>query len=424
MGWGPPDWEFPRASSPDETTRGPGTQNGPVPTPSRPGRWLVGVAIVLLAVNLRPAVGSVGVVLDALRGDLGMSVTVAGLLTTLPVLCFAAAGIAAHSVIAKLGLHLTTVLVLVLAVVGVVARSLVDSPELFLLFSVVALSGCAIGNILLPPLAKRHFPDHIAGISAAYGAALMGGGAIASFVTVPLASALGDWRWGTAFWSVPALIALLLWLPYLRDSVHVDPVADARFKLHDVAHSRLAWAMALLFGVQSAQAYAQFGWLPAILVDAGLSDAYAGAMVGLLGSVGVPLTLSLPYLMRRVGDRAWLPWAFSTVTVLGWVGLMLWPAEAPWLWAVLLGLGGGAFTWTLTMIGRRTRTAGGTAALSSFVQGTGYAISAIGPFGTGLLHDLTHDWYASISLMITLSVFIAVFGSIVARPAYVEDTLS
>ncbi len=353
-----------------------------------------------------------------------MSVTVAGLLTTLPVLCFAAAGIAAHSVIAKLGLHVTTVLVLVLTVVGVAARSLVDSPELFLFFSVVALSGCAIGNILLPPLAKRHFPDHIAGISAAYGAALMGGGAIASFVTVPLASALGDWRWGTAFWAFLALVALLLWLPHLRDSVHVDPVADARFKLRDLARSRLAWAMALLFGVQSAQAYAQFGWLPAILVDAGLSDAYAGAMVGLLGSVGVPLTLSLPYLMSRVGDRAWLPWAFSAVTVLGWVGLMLWPAEAPWLWAVLLGLGGGAFTWTLTMIGRRTRTAGGTAALSSFVQGTGYAVSAIGPFGTGLLHDLTHDWYASISLMITLSVFIAVFGSIVARPAYVEDTLS
>ncbi len=394
-----------------------------MPTQTRSGRWLVGVAIVLLAVNLRPAVGSVGVVLDALRGDLGMSVTTAGLLTTLPVLCFAAAGIAAHSVIAKLGLHVTTVLVLMLAIVGVVVRSLVDTPELFLLFSVVALSGCAIGNILLPPLAKRHFPDHIAGISAAYGAALMGGGAIASVSTVPLSSALGDWRWGTAAWSVPALLALLLWLPYLRQSVHVDPLADSHYKLRELAKSRLAWAMALLFGVQSAQAYAQFGWMPAILVDAGLSDSYAGAMVGLLGAVGVPLTLSLPFLMRRVGDRAWLPWAFATVTVCGWLGLMFWPAQVPWLWSILLGLGGGAFTWTLTMIGRRARTAGGTAALSSFVQGTGYAVSAVGPFGTGLLHDLTDDWYASLSLMIALSVLIAVFGTIVARPAYVEDTI-
>ena len=395
-----------------------------MPTPHRTGRWLVGVAIVLLAVNLRPAVGSVGVVLEALRGDLDMSVTTAGLLTTLPVLCFAAAGIAAHGVIAKLGLHVTTVLVLVLAVTGVVVRSLVDSPALFLVFSVVALSGCAIGNILLPPLAKRHFPDHIAGISAAYGAALMGGGAISSFVTVPLSSALGDWRWGTAAWAVPALVALLLWLPYLRDDVHVDPDTNTHYTLRDLARSRLAWAMALLFGVQSAQAYAQFGWLPAILVDAGLSDSYAGAMLGLLGAIGVPLTLSLPYLLRRVGDRPWLPWGFSAVTVAGWLGLMFWPEQAPWLWAVLLGLGGGAFTWTLTMIGRRSRSSGGTAALSSFVQGTGYALSAIGPFGTGLLHDLTDDWYASISLMITLSVLIAVFGTIVARPAYVEDTLT
>lgn len=419
----PPDWAFPRGSSPRETTRGGATQNGPVPTSTRSGRWLVGVAIVLLAINLRPAVGSVGVVLEALRGDLGMSVTTAGLLTTLPVLCFAAAGIAAHSVIAKLGLHVTAVLVLALTVAGVVVRSLVDSPALFLLFSVVALSGCAIGNILLPPLAKRHFPDHIAGISAAYGAALMGGGAISSFVTVPLASALGDWRWGTAAWAVPALIALLLWLPYLRQSVHVDPLADSHYKLRELTRSRLAWAMALLFGVQSAQAYAQFGWFPAILVDAGLNDSYAGAMLGLLGAIGVPLTLSLPFLMRRIGDRAWLPWAFAAVSVGGWLGVMLWPSQAPWLWAILLGLGSGAFTWTLTMIGRRSRTSGGTAALSSFVQGTGYAMAAIGPFGTGLLHDLTDDWYASLSLMIALAILIAVFGTIVARPAYVEDTL-
>jgi len=127
--------------------------------------------------------------------------------------------------------------------------------------------------------------------------------------------------------------------------------------------------------------------------------------------------------MRRVGDRDWLPGAFSIVSVCGWLGLMLWPAAAPWLWAILLGLGGGAFTWTLTMIGRRARTPGGTAALSSFVQGTGYAVAAIGPFGTGLLHDLTDDWYASISLMIVLASLIAVFGTIVARPAYMEDTL-
>ncbi len=394
-----------------------------MPTTSRSGRLLVGVAIVLLAINLRPAVGSVGVVLEALRGDLGMSVTTAGLLTTLPVLCFAAAGIAAHSVIANLGLHVTTVLVLALTVTGVAVRSVVDSPVLFLLFSVVALSGCAIGNVLLPPLAKRHFPDHVPGISAAYGAALMGGGAISSVSTVPLSSALGDWRWGTAAWALPALLALLLWLPYVRESVHVDPLADAHYKLRELARSRLAWAMALLFGVQSAQAYAQFGWMPAILVDAGLGDSYAGAMVGLLGAVGVPLTLSLPYLMRRSGDRAWLPWAFATVSVIGWLGLMLWPGAAPWLWAILLGLGGGAFTWTLTMIGRRARTPGGTAALSSFVQGTGYAISAIGPFGTGLLHDLTDDWYASISMMIVLAALIAVFGTMVARPAYLEDTL-
>ena len=232
-------------------------------------RLLVGTAIVLLALNLRVAVSSVGVVLEPLRDDLGMSASVAGVLTTLPVLCFALFGSGSHGVVRMVGLHRTTALLLVVTTVGLALRAVVDSSGPFLALSVVSLAGAAVGNVILPVLAKVHFPDRIPLISALFGAALMAGGALGSVVTVPAADAFGGWRVGLGAWALLAVAALIPWLRFLGHDLHVDD-GSARLKLRGLARSKLAWAMALCFGAQSAQAYAQFGWFPAILHDGGL----------------------------------------------------------------------------------------------------------------------------------------------------------
>lgn len=393
-----------------------------MPQPDR-GRLLVGAAIILLALNLRLAVGSVGVVLDDLRDDLGMSASVAGVLTTLPVLCFAFFGGSSHGVVRRLGLHRTTVLLLAVTAVGLVARAFVDSSALFLLLTVVSLAGAAVGNVILPALAKVHFPDRIPLISSLYGAALMTGAALGSVVTVPIADVFGSWRAGIGAWAILALAALIPWLRFLGHDLHVDPAASTRLRMSSLRRSRLAWATALCFGSQSAQAYAQFGWFPAILHDGGLSTTAAGAMQGVLSAVGIPVTLALPALIHRVGTRPWLPWLFSGVTVVGWLGVLVAPSSLALLWAVLLGVGGCAFTWTLTMIGRRSRTPDGTAALSAFAQSIGYVVAGIGPFGTGLLHDATGDWTLPVLLLAAAGLLIGVFGTIVNREVYVEDTL-
>jgi CP family cyanate transporter-like MFS transporter len=395
----------------------------PTPAPSSGGRWLVGTAIVLLAFNLRLAVASVGVVLDSVRHDLAMTATVAGVLTTLPVLCFAVFGGGSAGAVRRLGLHRTAVIVLVMMATGLVARVLVDDKVVFLACSMVALAGAAVGNVILPPLVKAHFPDRIPLVSSLYGAALMAGASLASVVTVPLSDALGGWREGLAAWAVVAGLALVPWLLMLRHDVHASPVAQDRLPLGRVLRSPLAWAMLLVFGSQSAVAYAQFGWFAQILTDAGVGDSYAGTLLGVISGIGIPLTLALPWLIGRVGDRPYLPWAFGAVTAAGWLGMLISPAGAPWLWAILLGLGGGAFTWTLTMIARRTRTTAGTAALSVTTQGLGYLVAGLGPFGVGALHDATGSWTVPLIALIALAVPIVVAGTIVARPVMLEDTL-
>lgn len=390
---------------------------------SSAARIFVLLTMIALALNLRAAVGSLGVVLAAVRSDLAMSATIGGVLTTLPVICFAVFGSTTGPVVRSVGLHRTVVLALGLIVVGLGVRATTSSQSLFIAASAVALAGGAIGNVALPPLVKRHFPDKIATVSAMYTAAILGGATLSAAVTVPLADAGGSWRTGLGAWGVLAAVTLLPWLALVRHDQRVDLAERAPLTLAQVAHSRLAWVMALFFAVQSAQAYAQFGWLPEIYTDAGLSAGKAALMQTLVSGIGIPVTLALPLVMGVVGRRPVLPWVFGAVTVAGWSGVLLAPLTAPWLWALLLGLGGTAFSWVLTMLGQRSRTTGGTAALSSFVQGLGYLIAAVGPFGAGLLHDLTGDWSVAIIALASLGLLLVPLGLYVNAGHIFEDTL-
>ncbi len=398
---------------------------------------MTAAAIVLLALNLRTAVGSIGVLLTSIQDDLGLSPTAAGVLTTLPMICFALVGLSTGAVVRRLGLHRTTVLALALAGSGMALRAVVESPALFFLFSAVALGGAAMGNVVLPPLAKTHFPDRIALVSALYGAALIGSGSVTTSLTVPVAegfappstalrSVLGgtpSWRIGLGVWAVLALLALLPWLRMLRHDVHARLQPQDRLPTASVARSPLTWALVACFAAQSGVAYAQFGWFSTILVDAGVGPAKAGVLLGLLTGVGVPLTLSLPWLVRRWGGTAVLPVTFGALTLVGWVGMVVAPATVSALWAILLGLGSGAFTWCLTMIGQRARTTAGTTALSTLVQGPGYLIGGLAPFGTGFLHDVTGSWTVPLLGLASLGVIIAIAGAYADRSAPLEDTL-
>jgi CP family cyanate transporter-like MFS transporter len=385
---------------------------------------VVGAAIVLLALNLRAAIGSLGVVLEPLRADLGMSTTVAGVLTTLPVLCFAFFGSQTARLVRAVGLDRAAAGLLVVTATGLALRAVVDSTPAFMVLTVVALSGCAVGNVLLPALTKEHFPGHVPLVSSLYGAALMGGATLGAVLTVPVSDVFGSWRAGLGAWAVLALAAFLPWLPAaVRAGRHGRVIRPAGPTLAALSRSPLAWACALLFGVQSGQAYAQFGWFPAILVDAGLSQGEAGLMLGLVTGVGIPLTLLLPALIARAPQGPVLPWSFALLTGGGWAGVLWAPTAAPWLWAIMLGMGGCTFTWTLTMFGRRTASTEATAALSGFAQSIGYLLAGLGPFGAGFLHDVTGSWTVPLVVLMVAAVPIGVLGTMVNRDRILEDEL-
>lgn len=380
--------------------------------------------MVLLAFNLRPAVTSLGVSLDRVQSGLHMSTSVAGVLTTVPVLCFAVFGSVTASITQRLGIHRTALAALVTLVGGLTLRSITSSTPVFLVATVLALAGIAVGNVSLPPLVKLHFAGSVSTVTAIYSAALMGGAAIPSVVTLPVSSSFGSWRAGLAMWAIVAAIAVLPWLGMLRHDVRRGVTEASAIPLRALLRSRLAWAMAIFFAAQSAAAYAQFGWLPKIFVDAGASHEEGAVMLGIVTAVGLPVPLALPWIMRRVTDQRILVVGFVSLTVGGFAGVLFSPLSVPWLWALMLGVGGCAFPWTLTMLGLRSHSPQGTAALSGFVQGIGYLLAAAGPLGTGLLHSASGGWRVPLVVLMCLGAPMLVAGFVFARPRFVEDDLA
>lgn len=385
---------------------------------------LVLVGIAVLGFNLRPAAVSVGPVLDEVTHTLGMSHTVAGVLTALPVVAFGAFGAATPVAARTIGAHRLALLALVAVVAGLGLRPWTGNVALFLALSLVALAGMATANVLLPSLVKLHFPDRIGQVTALYTTSMAVGLTLSSVLTVPISDQFSPagWRYGLVTWAGTAALAAIPWLGLVRHDTRPSE-APHRWRLADVARTRLGWAMALLFGLQSLQAYSVFGWFAQLYRDAGFSAGTAGLLLGAITGISIPLSLVIPAIAGRLGDPTRLFVALMACYPVGYVGLLVAPHGGAWAWAVLVGTGLSTFPLVLTLIGMRARTAAGTAALSGFTQSVGYTISVVGPFAIGALYDATNGWHVPLFLLIGVCVPQLVAGLYAARPRYVEDEL-
>jgi CP family cyanate transporter-like MFS transporter len=392
-------------------------------TSSRSQRTLVVVGIVVLAFNLRPSAISIGPVLGDVSDGLGMTTAETGVLTSLPVLAFAVFGALAPRLARVVGLHRLTLLALLCVVGGLAGRAAVSSVPVFLALSLLALAGMASANVVLPSLVKLHFPDRVGLLTSIYSTALAIGLTSASVLTVPISEAYGGWRSGLAVWSVTAGIAVLPWLALIGHDRRPEEVSG-RIGLLDVARTRLGWLLALFFGLQSLQAYSIFGWFAELYQDAGFSPHTAGLLLGAITGVSIPLSFLIPWLVARTHDLTVVMCVVIACYPLGYIGLIVAPHGGAWLWAVLVGAGTATFPLILTLIGLRARTPVGTAALSGFAQSSGYLIAGIGPFGIGLLRDVSGGWTVPLIALLVITVPQLLLGLAVSRPAYVEDELT
>jgi CP family cyanate transporter-like MFS transporter len=388
----------------------------------RRGLLLVATAIVLTGFNLRTAVNGVGPVLEEIEQGLGISSGLAGLITSMPLICFALIGFAGPPLAARFRDGHVLAAALLVMTVGLLVRVAVPNVWLFLFGTVLTMVGGALGNVLLPGLVKRWFPDRTGLLVGAYGTALAVGGAVASVSTAPIAEAVGaeGWRWALGIWAVFALVAALPWL-----LVPARPGASRgshpTVRLRALGRSRLAWVMAAFFGLQAMQAYVIVGWTAQYLRDQGMSAAAAGALIGVNALIVIPLNAIVP--LGTVRQRLQRPMlvAFVCCYFAGWTGLLVAPLTMTWLWVSLLGLGMGTFAMILALFGLRGRTPESVSALSTVAQGWGYAIAGVGPLLVGLLRGLTGGYTGMFVLVYVGAGLLLVTGWVICRERYVDD---
>jgi CP family cyanate transporter-like MFS transporter len=382
--------------------------------------WLVVLGIVLAALNLRTGVTSVGPVLDQIAGTLGMTSVGTGLLTTLPVLAFAGVGALTPGLARRLGEHRLLLLALVTLGVGLLVRVLVDSAAVFLVSSAVALSGGAVGNVLIPTLIKRHFPARTGIMTTVYTTALAVGTMLAAAATVPIEQVSGDWHVALGVWAALAAVAAIPWLALLRS----EPERDTGSRdegLRRLLGSPLAWTIAIYFGTQSMIAYIMFGWLATMLGDLGYGSAQAGLIVGIFTALNIPVSMLVPSVAGRFRDQRPVVVGLVVFYVVGFAGLWAGPASLALLWVAFVAVGMGSFPLALMMLGLRTRTPETTAALSAFGQSTGYLIAGAGPLLVGVLHDATDGWALPYTLIFVVIAAQLVTGLYAGRDRYLED---
>ena len=356
-----------------------------------------------------------------------MSGTASGLLLALPTLCFALVGFAAPTLAGRLGTHRTVLLALLVLIGGQVLRALAPGLAALFLGSVLGLAGAAVGNVLLPGLVRLHFPQSIPAVTAGYTTLLTLGGTMGAGLTLPIEHALGgDWRTGIGMWAVTAVVAIVPWIvmamprpPRPGHAGPGDPPVCGRWPGH---RWRGRWP------ASSARSHCR------------RTSSSAGFRRSTRRPVfptrrRPPRSRSSPASASRsrrscpgcsAGCRrqAELVVGFGICCTAGYLGLILAPASVPWLFSLLLGVGGGAFPMSLTLIALRTRTPQGTIALSGFTQSAGYLIASIGPIGFGFLHDQTGGWTIPLIALIGVVVVMVACGLRVVRKRTLEDEIS
>jgi len=380
------------------------------------------VAIGCLSINIPLAAAAISPLLPTIRHDTGMSATAGGLLVTIPLLCFGALSSFAPRLARRFGTDHVVAVSLVVLVVAILVRS---APGIAALFCGTLLLGATqtCGNVLLPGVIKRRFEGHTGPVMALFTTGVLAGAALAEAVTVPLMHALAlSWRATLALWALAAAVALACWLPQMTGAPGEDTGLDVPVypELRRFYRDRLAWQVAVFFGMQTIVYNAAAAWMPSVFVSHGISQSKAGLLLALVNLTGMITTFAVPVLAVRRPSQGRLVISAAALLATSLIGLLVAPVAGALIWVVLFGLGqGAAFSLGFSLILLRSTDEHHATELSGMTQSVGYLLGALGPVGLGVVRDLTDSWTWPLFVLVLLLVPLVVVGLGASRNRYV-----
>ncbi len=385
----------------------------------QPLLWTI-LAILLVTLNLRPAISSIGPMLEPIRTDLVLTNGQVSLLTAVPVLCMGLFAPLAVYCNRKFGLKPT--IGLLLAVIGIFTFIRGFWPTYTTLLASSLFIGIAIAIIgpMLSAMIKRDYPNRTASLIGVYSFG-MGLGATLSAGLTSVVYAASGWPVGLAVWSALSVLAIAVWLqmPSTKNSrlekIEASAI-DANKKAKSPWKSRTAWYMMLFFGFQAALFFSVLTWLAPIAIDKGMSVLAAGGVVTLMTAVQIVCNITIPLLFERFPNRFYWVLGILSFAVAGILLLMFAGTGAIWAAAALIGVAlGGLFPIALLLPLDATDSADEANSWAAMTQSGGYLISAFMPFAIGLIYDRTGNHDISLLLFLSFIAMMIFFSYLLQR---------
>ena len=392
------------------------------------GRLIVLAGIILVALNARIMVAVVSPIISVITGDLPLSHANEEVIGLAAPLCFAIFGAISPALGRRYGLEAMMIAALAISSVGEVGRALAATPTHFIMWTVPALAGAGIGNVITPPLIKKYFPDRVAAVTAVYTFFACVSTALPPLFILSIAESHG-WRFSVGVWALVGVVGIIPWIMVVFSSdragqrlAAIKRRLDPRAQIERAPKlsvplwkNPVAWGITAVFAVNSILGYTMFAWLPHVLTDAGISTGDAAMYLAVFTAGSLPGALITPILVAHL-KRTWiLPIVFFSAYAVSFTALAIQPAHATLAWILLSRVGDCFFPYVLTMINLRTRTTRGSIAMSGFVQSVGYTIAILGPWGFGFLHTVSGNWHVPMFALVVLLPIQLIGGLVAAR---------
>ncbi|MFU2016976.1 CynX/NimT family MFS transporter [Peribacillus butanolivorans] len=388
----------------------------------KPRIGLLIIGIIMIGANLRAPLTSVGPLVTSIRDNLGISNTLSGSLTTLPLLAFALLSPFAPKLARRFGMELTLFISLILLTVGIGIRSIGGVTTLFLGTILIGLA-IAIGNVLLPSLIKHNFARNIGLMTGIYAVSMNLCGAIGSGISIPISSLSGlGWAGALGCWGILSLITVFFWMPQLKKPFKSDKNEQTVQKVKNINlwRSGLAWQITLFMGLQSFIFYTVITWMPEILEQKGLNADEAGWMLSIMQLAVIPITFIVPILAGRLQSQRLLIAPPVIFLFVGIFGILYGRTLLIPVCMILIGVGVGTiFSLSMMFFSLRTQSTHEATELSGMAQSFGYLLAAVGPVLFGGLHDITHSWTIPLLMLIVVSALIFIVGMRAGKNEYV-----
>ena len=368
------------------------------------------IAVILIGLNLRAGITSAAALFHDLQAFLGYGALVASILPSIPLLCFAVAGLGTSWLSRRIGVEKSIFVALAMLAAGLLVRS-VPATGALLAGTVLAMSGLAVCNVAMPSYIREHYASRTSMMTGLYTFTMSAGATFAAAVSVPLAQQLGSPSMGLAAWGLLGVAALLGFLPMVLHTHRSSRKASQEHvSMWPLLRTRLGFLITSIFTLQGLLAYAVMSWFAYILTTQGLSASESGLQFGLMQLVSVAGGMILLAIGSRPGMMRPALYLGSGTTLLAIPAMLFLPTSFAAVPAVMFGFGLGIFPLVLVIISRSGRTTAETTAMSTVAQSVGYLIAALGPFGMGLLHSATGAWTLPLALLALVALALMVTG--------------